>query len=169
LGSGKLYVNRADNRGKAILENNGVMQSQVSALWLSLVKLMSPTIVLDIGANHGEVSLSARYSQKARIMLFEPNPSLTPFLEQSISSHINRSQISLLTRLVSDSISEQPFYVDRKWSGTSSALGPLIEETKSFKGEGPESFEKLLLASVITLKPAIRYQFKTGQLDWPKT
>jgi hypothetical protein len=26
-----------------------------------------------------------------------------------------------------------------------------------------------LLASVITLKPAIRYQFKTGQRDWPKT
>ena len=25
------------------------------------------------------------------------------------------------------------------------------------------------LASVITLKPAIRYQFKTGQRDWPKT
>jgi len=24
-------------------------------------------------------------------------------------------------------------------------------------------------ASVITLKPAIRYQFKTGQGDWPKT
>jgi hypothetical protein len=23
--------------------------------------------------------------------------------------------------------------------------------------------------SVITLKPAIRYQFKTGQRDWPKT
>jgi hypothetical protein len=26
-----------------------------------------------------------------------------------------------------------------------------------------------LTASVITLKPAIRYQFKTGQRDWPKT
>jgi Bacterial TniB protein len=25
------------------------------------------------------------------------------------------------------------------------------------------------VASVITLKPAIRYQFKTGQRDWPKT
>jgi hypothetical protein len=24
-------------------------------------------------------------------------------------------------------------------------------------------------SSVITLKPAIRYQFKTGQRDWPKT
>ena len=26
-----------------------------------------------------------------------------------------------------------------------------------------------LLTSVITLKPAIHYQFKTGQRDWPKT
>jgi hypothetical protein len=25
------------------------------------------------------------------------------------------------------------------------------------------------IPSVITLKPAIRYQFKTGQGDWPKT
>jgi hypothetical protein len=25
------------------------------------------------------------------------------------------------------------------------------------------------LSSVITLKPAIRYQFKTGQRDWPET
>ena len=24
------------------------------------------------------------------------------------------------------------------------------------------------MASVITLKPAIRYQFKTGQRDWPE-
>ena len=29
--------------------------------------------------------------------------------------------------------------------------------------------ERLPVASVITLKPAIRYQFKTGQRDWPKT
>jgi len=25
------------------------------------------------------------------------------------------------------------------------------------------------VSSVITLKPAIRYHFKTGQRDWPKT
>jgi len=27
----------------------------------------------------------------------------------------------------------------------------------------------IMLTSVITLKPAIRYHFKTGQRDWPKT
>ena len=26
-----------------------------------------------------------------------------------------------------------------------------------------------MTASIITSKPAIRYQFKTGQRDWPKT
>ena len=29
--------------------------------------------------------------------------------------------------------------------------------------------EKDLMSSVITLKPAIRYHFKTGQRKWPKT
>ena len=32
-----------------------------------------------------------------------------------------------------------------------------------------QNAEQSELASVITLKPAIRYQFKTGQRDWPKT
>jgi len=36
---------------------------------------------------------------------------------------------------------------------------------------GTEGLEQIraLSPSVITLKPAIRYQFKTGQRDWPKT
>jgi TRAP-type C4-dicarboxylate transport system permease small subunit len=32
--------------------------------------------------------------------------------------------------------------------------------------QGPEA---LLMPLVITLKPAIRYHFKTGQRKWPKT
>jgi hypothetical protein len=34
---------------------------------------------------------------------------------------------------------------------------------------GQDDVKKLIWPSVITLKPAIRYQFKTGQWDWPKT
>jgi hypothetical protein len=33
----------------------------------------------------------------------------------------------------------------------------------------PVYIERLSKPSIITLKPAIRYQFKTGQRDWPKT
>jgi hypothetical protein len=41
------------------------------------------------------------------------------------------------------------------------------QSVRMFKGlgEGGQSSS----ASVITLKPAIRYQFKTGQRDWPET
>jgi hypothetical protein len=33
----------------------------------------------------------------------------------------------------------------------------------------PAVLRRAAFPSVITLKPAIRYQFKTGQRDWPKT
>lgn len=147
-GVGNLYVNSADNRGKAILNSFGVMQPPVTLFWRALEQRLAPTLLLDIGANHGEISLSIRYRQEARIMLFEPNPVLRPFLERSISTHINRSQISLSTSLVSDSCVEQQFFVDHKWSGTSSAIKPIVDESNSFKGVGPENSEEIKIQSV---------------------
>ena len=51
------------------------------------------------------------------------------------------------------------------------AYGPEAETTAS--DELTKLWTRILftpdVASVITLKPAIRYQFKTGQRDWPKT
>ena len=44
------------------------------------------------------------------------------------------------------------------------ALAVAVERLK-IEGE----LAQVLGASVITLKPAIRYQFKTGQRDWPET
>jgi hypothetical protein len=44
----------------------------------------------------------------------------------------------------------------------------LAEKWLNLGGKLAEFDEKLAgFASVITLKPAIRYQFKTGQRDWP--
>jgi len=40
----------------------------------------------------------------------------------------------------------------------------ILEEVDASVGDG-----RLASASVITSKPAIRYHFKTGQRDWPKT
>ncbi len=44
--------------------------------------------------------------------------------------------------------------------------GPSVGFMPPFVSVKPDDFRR---ASVITLKPAIRYQFKTGQRDWPKT
>jgi hypothetical protein len=49
----------------------------------------------------------------------------------------------------------------------------LAESLREFHTETGRSLLDLVdespVSSVITLKPAIRYQFKTGQRDWPKT
>jgi FkbM family methyltransferase len=147
-GTGDLYVSTGDNRGRAILDSFGVTQPRVTLLWRILTRHLAPTLILDIGANHGEVALSTRYSREARITLFEPNPALRPFLERSIAAHVNRSQISLSTSLVSDSCMEQHFFVDHKWSGTSSAVGPILDESNSVKGAGKECFEELVMRPV---------------------
>lgn len=147
-GTGDLYVSTGDNRGRAILDCVGVTQPRVTLLWRILTRHLAPTLVLDIGANHGEVALSTRYSLEAQITLFEPNPALRPFLERSIAAHVNRSQLSLCTSLVSDSCKEQHFFLDHKWSGTSSAVGPILDESNSVKGAGKECFEEIVMRPV---------------------
>jgi FkbM family methyltransferase len=88
------------------------------------------------------------YKQETRIILFEPNPEIRPFLRMSIATHCNRDQISLETALVSDLDGEQQFVVDHKWSGTSSAIGTILDPTNGFKGSGEEEFESIVVKSV---------------------
>jgi FkbM family methyltransferase len=147
-GTGCLYVNPRDNRGKAILSNFGATQLSITLMWRLLVQRLEPTLVLDVGANHGEVGLSVPYKKETRIILFEPNPEIKPFLEKSIATHCNRSQISLETALVSDLTGEKLFFVDRKWSGTSSAIGPIFDPSNGFKGKGEEKFESITVKSI---------------------
>jgi hypothetical protein len=46
----------------------------------------------------------------------------------------------------------------------------MVSFTITTSGASARSFAvKMRPSSVITLKPAIRYQFKTGQRDWPET
>jgi hypothetical protein len=58
-------------------------------------------------------------------------------------------------------------------SGSSEALFPLCRAAKMcgyIDQTGKVVVSQIYVyASVITLKPAIRYQFKTGQRNWPKT
>jgi FkbM family methyltransferase len=147
-GTGRLYLNPSDNRGKAIHSSFGMTQPRITLIWKLLAKHLHPDIVLDIGANHGEIALSTHYESEASIYLFEPNPFLSPFLEKSIRSHRNWRQISLHPCLVSDTETEQTFYVDRKWSGTSSGIGRISDPKNSFKGEGEELFDAITIKSV---------------------
>ncbi|MDF0516822.1 FkbM family methyltransferase [Bradyrhizobium yuanmingense] len=147
LGVGDLHFNKQDNRGKAIAAAAGVTQRQVTKFWRLAVQQFSPTIILDVGANYGEIALSSRYLRGSEVHLFEANPALIPFLHRSIASHANADAVKLHAKLVSDSMGTKTFYVDEKWSGTSSAIGR-IHDDAGFKGAGAESFKDLDVESV---------------------
>jgi FkbM family methyltransferase len=142
LGRGELFVDTKDNRGRALLRNAGMTQPFTAMLWRRLVRALDPQIVLDIGANYGEIALSSSYNASAQVHLFEPNPYVRPYLEKSISSRKDFKNFHLHSELVGSSVGRQTFVIDRKWSGTSSAVGE-ISGSDRIKGQGVEHFEEV--------------------------
>ncbi|WP_354267843.1 FkbM family methyltransferase [Bradyrhizobium ottawaense] len=146
LGRCRLFVDPSDNRGQSVLRSCGVTQPRVSLVWRGLAKRIRPDIVLDIGANYGEISLSLKYSEQSQVHLFEPNPHVRRYLDRSVSTHVNRKNIIVHSEVVSDRPGFVEFVIDRKWSGTSSAVGEI--EDSGFKGGGEQSYERLNLPTL---------------------
>lgn len=142
IGRGELFVDTRDNRGRAILDSAGMTQPFTTALWRRLIKIIDPKIVLDIGANYGEIALSSTYSPGTQIHLFEPNPYVRASLEKSVLSRKDARNVHLHPELVGSTVGRQTFVIDRKWSGTSSAVGE-ISGSDRIKGQGVEHFEEV--------------------------
>jgi FkbM family methyltransferase len=148
LGRGRLFVSPRDNRGFQLRRHVGVLQPLVSFTWRRIIELIQPTAVIDIGANYGEVTFCARYPRLAEIYVVEPNPHLLPYLERSRAAHRDGGRIRLVDRVASDRSGDVIFTVDEKWSGTSSAIGQIVDVAGRFKGEGPDRFCELHVEAI---------------------
>jgi FkbM family methyltransferase len=90
-----------------------------------------------------------------------------PYLEKSISSRKDFKNFHLHSELVGSSVGRQTFVIDRKWSGTSSAVGE-ISGSDRIKGFGAEHFEEVSVQSTTVdeclassgLAPGLRLLFK---------
>lgn len=140
LGRGTLALAEGDNRADLLRATAGVSQPLITSVWGQLASTLRPTVVLDIGANYGEIFMSARYPEAKQIYVFEANSALTPFLKQSASTHHDGDRIRIIESLLSDSNTVVNFTVDEKWSGTSSAIGEISDHACRFKGPGREAF-----------------------------
>ncbi len=119
----RIYVNCRENRGRAIFQCAGTGQPHLKAVWRELCNALEPTLVLDIGVNYGEFLFSMNYPTDAQLLGIEANPELIGYLDQSRDIHPNKSQIELINALAAEkSLHERRFFIDRRWSGTSSAL-----------------------------------------------
>lgn len=117
-----IFVDSNENRGKALLLNEGITQRRLSYFWDKAVKSYSPRLVIDVGVNYGECIFSTVYPDYSTILGIEPNHYLLKYIQMSKEVHPNKDQIKIIPALASNEIEEdKDFYIDRHWSGTSSA------------------------------------------------
>ncbi|WP_449537902.1 FkbM family methyltransferase [Ferdinandcohnia sp. Marseille-Q9671] len=118
-----LFINNAENRGRALLISDGITQSRVSAFWEKAVKSYNPSIVVDVGVNYGECIFSGKYEKGTKIIGIEANTYLLDYIEQSRQQHINGDQMKIIHAFAGESEKNtQEFFIDTHWSGTSSGV-----------------------------------------------
>lgn len=120
LGHGVVYFDPADGRATWLRQSHGVTQPSITALWRRANRLLRPEVVLDIGANYGEISLSCDYPADTRLYLFEPNPAIVAHLRRSAGTHTAASRIAVEQLAVSEGTSRMTLNVDPRNSGASS-------------------------------------------------
>ncbi|KKI94161.1 hypothetical protein WQ54_01080 [Bacillus sp. SA1-12] len=117
-----LFVNSEENRGRALLISNGMTQKRLTTFWKRAVDKFNPDLIIDVGVNYGECIFSATYPFNTRVYGIEANRHLVKYINKSRDVHPNKSQITIINALASDIDDEEKlFYVDKHWSGTSSA------------------------------------------------
>lgn len=113
----RLYVDPADERAQELVRAEGTLTPGSNRLWDAVLALTTWDVVVDVGANYGEMVLGAEIGEDARIVCFEPNPQVVPFLRRSIEE--SAQEIELREVALGASGGEERFVVDTVWSGRS--------------------------------------------------
>jgi FkbM family methyltransferase len=131
--SNTIFVNSEENRGRALLISNGMTQKRLTNFWMKAVNEYSPDLAIDVGVNYGECIFSTNYPNHTQIYGIEANRDLLKYIHLSKEVHPNKAQMKIFNVFAADKEEEKTFYVDRHWSGTSSAAyrpaHDMIEQT----------------------------------------
>jgi FkbM family methyltransferase len=114
----RLYVEPADPRAEMLAAMGGRMSRDVIDLWSRLVREFNPALVIDVGANYGEVVLSTRYPADARVVAVEANPAVATLLARSIAA--SGLPVELVRAAASARSGAMDLYVSDGSSGLSS-------------------------------------------------
>jgi FkbM family methyltransferase len=100
--------------------------------WVDACTRLAPTLALDLGLNFGECLFSGDYARHTELHGFEANPRLEPYVRRSRIEHAAREQMHLHFALVSAQPGpDAEFYIDRRWSGGSTAIAGLKRDEES--------------------------------------
>ena len=113
----RLYLDPADGRAVELLRSGGSFNRATLRVWDAALALDTWDVVVDVGANYGEMLLSTGLPEGARLVCFEPNPRVLPWLRRSIRE--SGLAVDLREVAVGATTSEATFVMDTVWSGRS--------------------------------------------------
>lgn len=122
-----LFINANDYRARKMIITNCCVRGQVprnQRFWRTAIAVLQPSVALDIGLNYGECLFTSSYPAELKLFAFEANQGLKPYIDESLASHPNRNQIECHFKLVTDKLEESEFWINKNWSGGSSAASP---------------------------------------------
>jgi FkbM family methyltransferase len=127
----KMYLDPRDLSVAPHIALDGIWEQQVTRAWLAV--LNKNDTVLDIGANFGYFGLLAGQfanREKSKIVLFEANKNLIPYIDKSVSINWLSQQIKVENLAVSDQNGEVQLNVLKDFIGSSSLQS--VEELDSY-------------------------------------
>lgn len=114
----RLYAAPGDARGDSLIASGGDFNPGSLQLWQATLNLRPWDVVVDVGANYGEMLLGVDIPETARVIAFEPNPIVLPYLKRSIAE--SGMDLDLREKAVGACPADvQEFVLDKAWSGVS--------------------------------------------------
>lgn len=113
----RLHVDPDDRRGRALVTAGGNLNPISLLIWQMIVARRPWDLVVDVGANYGEMLLGAELPRDARVIAYEPSTAVLPYLRRSLAGQAQAVELRELA--VGDRSGSADFLVDDEWSGTS--------------------------------------------------
>lgn len=117
----KIYLDPKDISVTPHLALDSIWESDITTAWLALIK---PTdTIFDIGANFGYFGVIAAQkteTKKSKVILFEANPHLIPYINKTLSVNWLNQQSTVENLAVADQEGQLSFNIMKDYIGSSS-------------------------------------------------
>ena len=138
-----IHLRDGDERADALLDSPGTLTQTTMAIWQGLLAERPWDLVVDVGANYGEMLLGVDLPPGAEVVAFEPEPRIRECLELSLRDA--GLPVEVRPQAVSSEPGDVTFLVDDRWSGTSRLAA----------AEGPEADLRAVTVEATSLDVAL--------------
>ncbi|WP_205473808.1 FkbM family methyltransferase [Nocardioides sp. SYSU D00038] len=117
-----IHVDPADERGRRLVAANGDLNPGSRRLWQRALAAHAWDLVVDVGANYGEMLVGVDLPPAARVVAFEPQPVVRGLLERTLVD--NDLDVEVRPEVLAREAGTASFAVDLAWSGQSAIAAP---------------------------------------------